>query len=100
MLGIRKSQKVEIPLRQSVRLGTFYLRAERPFAALWELHEARSLDPNDYSTRLSEADALQAARFPDLALTELHALLPRHPGRVEICSRMAEIYLATGRTGS
>src|SRR5262249_28626935 len=39
-------------------------------------------------------------RFPDQALAELRALLIRYPGRVEICRRLADLYLATGRPAS
>src|SRR5262249_32282725 len=82
------------------RLGTYYVESGRPFAALWELQAARSLVPDDLLTRLSLADALAAGRFPDQALAELRALLIRYPGRVEICRRLADLYLATRRPAS
>jgi Flp pilus assembly protein TadD len=86
--------------RAHEQLGTFYVETGRPFAGLWELQEARSLAPDDLVTRLSLADALAAGRFPEQALTELHALRIRYPGRVEICRRLADLYLATGRPES
>jgi tetratricopeptide (TPR) repeat protein len=86
--------------RAREQLGTFYVETGRPFEGLWELQEALSLDPDDLPTRMSVANALAAARCPDEALTELRALLVQYPGRVEVCRRLADLYLATGRPKS
>lgn len=83
--------------RARERLGTFYVETGRPFTGLWELQEARVLDPHDLVTGLGIARALEDGRFPELAAAELKALLARYPGRIEVCRRLADFYLATGR---
>jgi tetratricopeptide (TPR) repeat protein len=83
--------------RAREQLGSYYVGTGKPFTGLWRLQEARALDPHDLKTGLGIATALEAGRFPDAALAELRALLKRYPGRVEICRRVADILLATGR---
>jgi tetratricopeptide (TPR) repeat protein len=79
------------------QLGSYYLHSGRPASGLWYLQEARALDPHDLKTGLGIATGLEQARFPDAAVAELRALRKRYPGRVEVCRRIADITLATGR---
>jgi tetratricopeptide (TPR) repeat protein len=86
--------------RARERLGSHYLSTGRPYTALWELQEARALAPDDPATGLGLADALAAARFLEAAMAELRGLLERHPGRADLCRRLADLSLMVGRPES
>lgn len=96
-------------LRAHAEWGRYCLTLGRPFSALWELEETRTLGAGtreDTTLRSDEARALELAGRRDLAIDALRALLAPHPSRpgtgeagaaAAARAQLAELLLATGR---
>jgi tetratricopeptide (TPR) repeat protein len=80
-----------------VRLGEYYREQARPFAALWAYSFAREPRPDDPAVALGQAQALEAALFPEAAVARLKAVLAQQPGQPEAVASLTELYLRTGR---
>src|SRR5438132_11250776 len=79
-------------------LGGYYFSQARPVSALWELEEARSLQPRDDPIlRREQARALESMGRLELAIDALRTVLTSHPGENGARTQLAEVLLAVGR---
>jgi tetratricopeptide (TPR) repeat protein len=82
------------PARQ---LGDYYLGQDRPFAALWAFSQSLQAQPGDPTTTMGLARALEAGLLQQQAIERLRAVVAKEPGWTEAGTRLAELYLRTGR---
>jgi tetratricopeptide (TPR) repeat protein len=78
-------------------LGEYYLQERQPFSAIWELEQARALDPQHSDTSVQIATALALANLHPAAEEQLAAVVAARPpvrtGRREL----AALFLWTAR---
>jgi tetratricopeptide (TPR) repeat protein len=77
-------------------LGRYYLQANRPFEALWELERTLTIAPRDRPLRVDLATALALAQFYREAQEQLQIAVAGPPSRIGRRD-LAALYLATAR---